>query len=55
MLEFVLADVLAVDEDGAGLHIVEARDEADDGGFAAAGGADDADELAGLNFEVRRR
>ena len=45
MLEFVVADVLAVDVDFAGLHVVEARDEADDGGFSAAGGADDADKL----------
>ena len=52
MLDLVLADVLAVDMDGAGLHIVEAGDEADDGGFSAAGGADDTDELAWLYFEV---
>ncbi len=43
---------MAVDVDGAGLDVVEARDEADDGGFSAAGRADDAYELAGLDLEV---
>src|SRR5579862_912509 len=50
--EFVLADVLAVDADGAGLDIIEARDETDDSRFSAAGGPDDANELAGLNDQV---
>lgn len=40
-LELTLHDVLAVDEDPAGLWGVETEEEAEDGGFAAAGGADD--------------
>src|SRR5262249_45340417 len=41
-----LGDVLAVDRDGAGSGAVEAGDKAEKGGLAAAGGADEDDELA---------
>ena len=50
--EFVVGDVLAVDPDCAGLHVVEPGDEAYDGGLAGTGRANDADELSGLNFET---
>jgi hypothetical protein len=43
---------LAVDENLAGVEVVEAFQEGDDGCFAAAGGAHDADGLAALDFEV---
>ena len=41
----------AVQRDGTGLGRVEAHDEVDYGGLTAATGADDADELAGLDAE----
>ena len=50
-LDSVVAHVFAVDQDAAGVGVVEARNQADDGRFAAARGADDADELAGLDVE----
>ena len=46
------ADGAAIDEDGAGSGIVDARDEADEGGLAGAGGADDGEAGAGGNAEV---
>ncbi|GJC95043.1 hypothetical protein ColKHC_03869 [Colletotrichum higginsianum] len=46
------ADLLAVDEDGAGEGVVEALEEGDGGGLAAAGGADEGDVLARADDEV---
>ncbi len=40
------ADVVAVDGDAAFIHIVEAAEQADDGGFAGTGGAHEGDGLA---------
>ena len=45
------AQILAADADGAGLRIVQAQQQAHDGGFAGAAGADDADALAGGDGE----
>ena len=50
--ELDITNVLAVDCDAAGLDIVEAEEEAEDGGFSAAGGADDGDFLACWNGEI---
>ncbi len=47
----VVADVAAVDADGAGVEVAEPRDEADERRLAAAGGTDDADGLARLDGE----
>ena len=47
-----VADVYAVDGDGAGGDVVEAGHEADDGGLAAAGGAHEGDDLTGLRFQA---
>lgn len=47
-----VADVLAVNEDAAFLGVVVAEEEAEDGGFSAAGGTDDGDLLAGGDGEV---
>ena len=46
-----LADVDAVDEDAAAIHVVETQQQADDRGLARPGRADDADALAGLDDE----
>ena len=35
-----VADIVAVQGDGAGIHIVEPHEQVDEGGLAAAGGAD---------------
>ena len=43
---------MAVDPHRAAHHIVEARDQVDDGGLAGAGGADDRDRLARLGDEA---
>jgi len=51
MLHFVLTNIIAVNAYRACLRVVKARDEADHSGFSAAGGSDDSDELAWLNFE----
>ncbi len=48
------AQVAVADADGAGLRVVEAEQQADDGGFAGAAGADDADALAGGDGEGER-
>ena len=45
------AQVLAADADRAALRIVQPQQQADDGGFAGAAGADDADALAGGDVE----
>ena len=41
-------DVGAGDFDGAAVDIIEPHEQVDEGGLAAAGGADDGDALAGL-------
>ena len=46
------AQVVAADADRAALRIVQAEQQADDGGFAGAAGADDADALAGGDAEA---
>ncbi len=45
-------DVLAADDDGAGGRLLEAGDHAQHGGLAAAGRAEEGDELAGADIEV---
>ncbi len=47
-----VAHVVAVDQDGACVHVVEAAQQAGDGRLAAAGSADDGDDLAGLHDQV---
>ena len=47
-----VADVAALDADAAGIHVVKAHQQVDDGGLAAAGGADDGDALARLHGQV---
>ena len=44
-------EIVTVDVYGSGVGVVEATDEVDDGGFARAAGANEADELAGLCAE----
>ena len=44
-------EVVGVNAHGAGVGVVEAADEVDDGGFARAAGSNEADELAGLHVE----
>ena len=51
-VELVVGDIHAIDQHPAGGRVVEARDEAEHGGFAAAGRAADADALAGLDREI---
>ena len=51
-VEGEVADVAAVDADGALGGVVEAADEVDDGGFTGAGVADEGEHLAGLEVEV---
>ena len=53
-LELVVADVDPVDGDGPLGHVVEARQEVDDGRLAAAGGAEKCDHLArgGIDLDV---
>lgn len=46
-VEAQVAHVLAVEADGAGARVVEARHEEGEGGLARAGGPDDAESLAG--------
>ncbi len=46
------ADGAVVDEDGAGVGVLEAGDEVDEGGFAGAGGAYDGEAAAGGDAEV---
>ena len=46
-----LADIHAIHQDRAVGHIVEARDQVDDGGFTRAGGADEGGGLPGLGGE----
>ena len=41
-----LGDALAIGEDLAGIGLLEAGDDVEQGGFSAAAGADEADELA---------
>ena len=38
--------------DAAAVHIVETHQQVDEGGLAAAGGADDGDALAGLHIQI---
>ena len=45
-------NILAVDQDAAGLHVVEALQQREQGRLAAAGLADQADALARLDVEV---
>jgi hypothetical protein len=45
-------DLFAVEEDAAGGGVIEAGEEAEEGAFAAAGGAHDGDELAGRDVEI---
>ena len=45
-------DVRAVDQDPAGVHIVEAADEIDDGRFAGACGTDDRVGVTGVRGKV---
>ena len=47
-----VAHVLAVDAHGAVGHVVEARQQVEDGGFAGARGADEGDGFAGLDGEA---
>jgi hypothetical protein len=42
---------VAINEDGAGSWLVDAADEVQQGGFAAAAGAGDGEEFAGIDFE----
>jgi hypothetical protein len=46
------ADWFSVDDDGAGGRPLEACDNAEAGGLAAAGGADDGDEFLFRNLEI---
>ena len=45
-----VADVVAVQGDGAGIHIVEPHEQLDHGGLTGTGGANDGDLLAGLHI-----
>jgi len=47
-----IAQVRAVEADGAGGDVLQAGDEGEGGGFAGAGGADEGDGLAGEGFET---
>ena len=51
----LVGDVAAVDADGAGGGVLEPGDQAQQGGLAAAGGADEDDELAVLDVEIELR
>jgi hypothetical protein len=51
-VEPVVAQLDAVDRHAAGAGVVEAGDQAHDGGFAAAGGADNTHRLTGRNAEA---
>jgi hypothetical protein len=51
-VKLVILNVHAVDLDASGVSVVEAGDEAYDGGFPAAGRADEADQLARLDNEA---
>ena len=46
------AEIVAADPDRAGVGIVEPQQQPHDRGLAAAGGADDADALAGADAEI---
>jgi hypothetical protein len=46
-------DVLAVDQDAPALQVVQAQQQVDQGRFARAGRADQADFLAGLDVRLR--
>ena len=46
-------DVVAGNGDGAAVDIIEPHEQVDEGGLAAAGGADDGDALAGLDVQVQ--
>ena len=48
-----IPDVGAGHLDGTAVHIIEAHEQVDEGGLAAAGGADDGDALAGLDVQVQ--
>ena len=50
-----IADVVAVDQDGAAVDVVEAHQQLDHGGLAGAGRADDGDLLAGFDRGARNR
>ncbi len=50
--QILLADVYAIDEDGAALDVVEAHHEAGDGGLSCSGVADDGGGLVGLYGEA---
>ena len=52
VVQVLLADVDAVDEDAAALDVVEAHHQAGDGGLAGAGVADDGGGLVGLDGEA---
>src|SRR5437667_25598 len=52
VVERQLADVVPADEHAAGIGIVEAEEQADDGGLAAAARADEGDPLARAHVEV---
>ena len=47
-----VGDVLAVDADAAGAHVIKAQQQVGDGGFARTGAADEADLFAGLDDKV---
>jgi len=51
-VELKVADIDAVDADGAALRVVEARDKMGDGGFAGSRGSDQGDQLARSNAEA---
>lgn len=48
-----VADVDAINEDGAGGDVVETGDEVDQCGFSAAAGADDSDEFTGTDGQIQ--
>ena len=50
--QFDLADIGVVDLDAPVVHVVETGDQVDGGGLADPGPADQADHLAGLDFEA---
>ena len=50
--EILLAHIDAIDENAASLNVVEAHHQADDGGLARAGMADDGGGLVGLDGEA---
>ena len=47
-----LADIVAVVQDRAGIHVVEPAEQVDERGFAGAAGADQGNQLAGVDGEI---